>query len=172
MRIDYNEIRFVRVKNPNDAPQLLDLSFRAMILYAQEAEIKLFKTDRSYYLNALNETRGDLIHAMQTEDFLAFIYQGQFIAACRLISDFRHKKTLLTRFSIDPKFQKMAVDEMFLDEVIQYCQDLGLNEIYLYTAQNHQRWMNLFKSKNFQLFSMNTGQPYPKVCLVRDLNLF
>lgn len=167
--IDLKQIRFVRIKNPDDAAKLLDLMKRAMMFYAQEAQLPLYRKDGTYYLSALNESRGDVIQAIRQEDFLAFQYHGSFIASARLVTDYKEKKSLLTRFSVDPKLHRSNVSEFFLDTLITYARNQGIDELYLYVAQENKRLMELLRSRNFLLYSVNSGRPYSKVCLIKTL---
>ncbi len=169
MWINPNDVQFVLVRNGEDSEMLLDLMKRAMMFYAQEAQLPLYRRDGTYYLPALNETRGDILWAIENEEFLALMDHDQYLATCRLVSDYKRGKSLLTRFSVHPKLYKTNIAEIFLDRVIAYARKQGLQELYVYIAQSHKPLMDLFKSRNFMLYSINDGHPYPKVCLIKDL---
>lgn len=169
MAIDLDAISIVKITDHSQADALLGLMKRAMMLYAQETRLPLYKKDGSYTLAALNETRGDIIDAMDSEDFLGVQYHGVWVASVRLVSDPRVGKSLLTRFCVEPKMQSQGLGSILLETACDYLRQQQIRELYLYTAQENSRLMDFYRRHRFVLYSVNQGRPYPKVCLLRTL---
>lgn len=161
---------FFRVTESSDADALLQLMKRSMMFYAQEAQIPLYRKNGSYTLAALNETRGDILEAIQSEDFFAVEYKSKIVASVRLVTDYDEQKSLLTRFSVEPKLRKTDFSSFLMKSAIYYLQSNGIREVYLYTAIENERMMEFYKEHKFQLYSVNNGRPYPKACLIRVLS--
>ncbi len=169
MRIDQDALVVVKVTDHSQAEVLLDLQKRAMMLYAQEAQIPLYKRDGSYFLASLNETRGDIMDAMDNEDLLAARIGDRWVGSVRLVSDFSLGKTLLTRFCVDPRYHSLGIGHDLMEAACGFLKRQGIREVYLYTAQNNTRLLDFYKRHDFFLYSVNSGRPYPKVCLLRYL---
>ncbi len=169
MRIDRDALVVVKVTDHSQADILLDLQKRAMMLYAQEAQIPLYRRDGSYFLASLNETRGDIMDAMDNEDLLAAKVADRWVGSVRLVSDFSLGKTLLTRYCVDPRYHSLGIGHELLEASFVFLKERGIREVYLYTAQNNQRLLDFYKRHQFFLYSVNSGRPYPKVCLLRYL---
>ena len=129
----------------------------------------MYRRDGSYTLASLNETRGDLIEAMDKDDFLAVKNDGQWLASLRLINDFNAQKSLLTRFCVDPRWKSRGIGSMLINVAADYARDKGIRELYLYTAQKNTRLLDFYKRHGFMLYSVNSGRPYPRACLMREL---
>lgn len=169
MDIDFNALSVVKVNDTAEADILLQLMKRAMMLYAQEAGIPLYRKDGSYTLAALNETRGDLIEAMRADDFLAVRQGREWLASVRMINDFDAQKSLLTRFCVEPNYKSQGIGSMLLNVACDYVKKKGIKEVYLYTAQENERLLKFYRRHGFILYSVNRGRPYPRVCLMKDL---
>ncbi len=169
LRIDPDALTIVKVTDHDQADVLLELQQRAMMLYAQETRIPLYRRDGSYSLPSLNETRGDIIEAMDREDLLAARYQERWVGSVRLVSDQALGKTLLTRFSIDPRYHSLGIGSELMETACTFLKGQGIREVYLYTAQHNERLMAFYRRHQFFLYSVNSGRPYPKVCLLRYL---
>lgn len=169
MDIDLNELTVVKVTDPAEADTLLQLMKRAMMLYAQEAALPLYRKDGTFTLAALNETRGDLLDAMRNDDFLAVRYGDEWLASVRLITDTEAKKALLTRFCVEPRYKGQGIGSMLITVAADYVRKKGVQELYLYTAKENERLLNFYKRHGFILYSVNRGRPYPRVCMMKML---
>lgn len=170
MDIDLNTLKIVKVTDHTQADILLQLMKRAMMQYAQEARIPLYRRDGSYTLSSLNEMRGDIIEAMDRDEFLGVRAENEeWVASVRLVTDKEAEKALLTRFCVEPKYKSRGIGSMLLDVSADYLRKQGIKELYLYTAQENTKLMDFYKRHGFVLYSVNHGRPYPRVCLLRVL---
>lgn len=169
MNFDSHPLQISKVTDHSQADALLQLMKRAMMLYAQEARIPLYRRDGSYTLTALNETRGDMVEAMNREDLLAANFNGEWVGSVRLVSDHELGKTLLTRFCVEPRYRSQGIGAELLETACSFLKEQGIREVYLYTAQENTRLLEFYKRHGFFLYSVNSGRPYPRVCLLRYL---
>ncbi len=169
LRAGYTEFSIIQVHDTSVSEELLDLVRRSSIYFAHVANISLYTRDGHYTIPELNETRGDYADAILNDTVFAILHRNKFIAHVRLISDYQSRKTLLTRFAIDPDYINMNIEATLLSEVASFLKMYDMEELYVYIPIENEYLMNIYRENLYLPYSINDGIPYPIACLVRRL---
>lgn len=144
-----------------DSREMLSVIHTAMTQYAKDSMIP-------HTLDSLKENIEDIERYIQRDVFLVAIFKDKIVATVR-ISKETEDTVLISRFAVLPDMQKAGVGSILYEAAKSQIEADGFKKIVLYTALSNHKTVRFYRSKGFELQSVESASEYPRGMFKNEL---
>jgi N-acetylglutamate synthase-like GNAT family acetyltransferase len=137
-----------------ESNEMLRVIQAAMTQYSKDSMIP-------HTLESLRESIEDIDRYINSDTFLVAIYKDKIVATVR-ISKEAEDTVLISRFAVLPEMQKAGVGSILFEAAQKQIEADGYKKIVLYTALSNHKTVRFYKTKGFELLSIDSGSDYPR----------
>ena len=158
----------IRRADASDAPAIMSLTQRAMIVYARKSGI-------TSKLDSMQETLDQIRFHITYDYVLIAENRDSIIGTVRLVlpqpgtKDDTADLAYFSRFAVLPDLQQTGVGRYLYQAAEDYLTDIGIKRIRLHTALSNSTLTGFYESRGFRLVSKENSRGYERGCFEKLL---
>lgn len=159
MLADYESLFQVRLANYDDIDDIMNITKEAFIKYRELAGVE--------HIDALDETRADVKHDIDTKVVLLALSDGEPVGSVR-VEVLPDHTAYLTRFAVKVTSQNNGIGKSIMNLVDRIMVKKGVKRISLHTGSQITSLIRFYYGRGFYIDSTDKARGYVRALLVKD----